>query len=124
MLLLLASIALADNVVPTFVVDPAYTDAPFAGMEQLFVDPAVVSPQLKPAAAAPAGEKLITPAGKGSLDFTNPMSQWAELSVNGLKIGIIGPYASCRLQGLGAGWYSVDATVSTGFTRHFAVEVK
>lgn len=124
MLVLIASFALASNNVPTFVVNPGYTKPPFAGMEQLFVDPAATLAQLKPMAERPAGEKPADAPGTGKLVFTNPMSQWAELTVNGIKVGIIGPYATCTFDGLGTGWYTLDAKVSTGFARTFAIEVK
>lgn len=124
MLVLIASVALAANHVQTFVIDPSYTKPPFAGMEQLFVDPAATQAQLKPMAERPAGEKVVDAPGAGKLVFTNPMSQWAEVTVNGIKVGIIGPYATCTFDGMGAGWYALEAKVSTGFARTFAVEVK
>lgn len=123
MLLALAFAALADNNVTTFVVDPAYTPPPFAGLERLDVDPAVVAKQLAPAAAKPPGEAAHDAAGKGQLVLTNPMSQWAEVKVQGQAIGILGPYATMRLDGLGAGWYAVTLGVPTGFSRKFAVKV-
>ena len=122
--MLIASVALAANHVQTFVVDPAYTKPPFAGMEQLFVDPAATQAQLKPLAERPTAEKVADTPGVGKLIFTNPMSQWAEVTLNGIKVGIIGPYATCTFDGVGAGWYTLEAKVSTGFARTFAVEVK
>lgn len=124
MLVLIASLALASNHVPTFVIDPSFTKPPFAGMEQLYVDPTATQAQLKPVADRPTGEKAADAPGVGKLVFTNPMSQWAEITVNGVKIGILGPYGTCTFDGIGAGWYTLEAKVSTGFARTFAVEVK
>ncbi len=118
------SLAHADTHVPMFVKDPQYTKAPFEGMERLYVDPATTVAQVKPLAARPTGERVLDQPGTGKLVFTNPLNQWAELTVNGVKLGTIGPFATCNLEGFGAGWYQVDAWVTTGLTRHFAVEVK
>ena len=126
-LLFAASTAWADNNVTTFITDPQYTVAPFAGLERLYVDPAQSAGQVKPLANKPAVESVpdnaAAGAAKSQLVFTNPMSQWGEVTVGGLKIGTIGPFATMRLDGLGAGWYQVDVWVATGLTRHFAVEV-
>lgn len=123
-LALLLSLAAADTHVPMYVKDPQYTKAPFEGLERLYVDPAATVAQVKPLASRPAGERVADKPGTGTLVYTNPMNQWAELTINGTKVGTIGPYATCNLAGFGAGWYQVDAWVSTGLTRHFAVEVK
>jgi hypothetical protein len=122
MWLLLAAAAFAANNSTTFVVDPAYTKPPFGGMEQLFVEPATVQGQLKPFDAAQPGEKVKDAPAPGAIVFTNPMSQWGELTVNGVKIGIIGPYATCKLEGVTAGWYKLEVKVPTGFARTFAVQ--
>lgn len=124
LLALLLSFAAADTHIPVYVKDPQYTKAPFEGLERLYVDPAATAAQVKPQASRPSGERVADAPGTGTIVFTNPLSQWAELTVNGTKIGTIGPYATCHLEGFGAGWYQVDAWVSTGLTRHFAVEVK
>jgi hypothetical protein len=129
MLLLLASLALADKNVHTFVNDPQYTPPPFAGLERLYIDPATTAAQVKPAADRPAGERVVDAPGTGSMVFTNPMSQWGEVTLRGatepgLKIGTIGPFATMKLDGFQAGFYTVDVWVTTGLTRHFVVEVK
>ena len=121
---ILVSVALADKNVATFVTDPEYTKAPFAGLERLYVDPATTTAQLKPQAEKPRAESVVDTPGAGSLEFTNPMAQWGELSVNGTKVGTIGPFATAHLAGFAAGWYAVDVNVPTGYARHFAVQVK
>lgn len=124
MLTLLFSLALADNNVTTFVTDPQYTPPPFAGLERLYVDPAQTLPLLKPEAQRPVGETVLDAPGQGQLVFTNPMSQWGEVTVSGQKLGTIGPFATMRLDGATPGHYLVSVWIPTGLTRHFAVEVR
>jgi hypothetical protein len=121
---LLVTLAAADSHVPTFKKDPAYTPAPFAGLERLYVDPATTVSQVAPQATRPAGESVKDVPEAGSLAFTNPLNQWGELTVNGTPVGTIGPFVTCHLAGFRPGWYAVGVGVTTGFTRHFAVEVK
>ncbi len=120
---LLLAAANADSHIATFVADPQYTKAPFAGLERLYVDPAITVGQVKPLAAKPAAESIKDVPATHSLVFTNPMNQWGELVVNGTKVGTIGPFATCHLEGFGGGWYQVDVEVSTGLARHFSVQV-
>lgn len=124
LLSLLVSFALADSHVHTFVTDPAYTKAPFAGLERLYVDPATTVAQVKPLAAKPAGERVQDAPGTRTVVFTNPMSAFGEVALNGTSVGTVGPFATLRLEGFAAGWYQLDVTVTSGFSRHFAVEVK
>lgn len=123
LLAFLLGLAHADPHVATFVTDPAYTKAPFAGLERLYVDPAITVGQVQPLAAKPAGEAIKDAPASRSLVFTNPLNQWGEMAVNGTKVGTIGPFATCRLEGFAGGWYLVDVEMSTGFTRHFSVQV-
>lgn len=121
---LLASFALADSHVATFVTDPAYTKAPFAGLERLYVDPATTVAQVKPLTAKPSAERVPDAPGTHTVVFTNPMSAFGEVTVNGTKVGTVGPFATVHLEGFAAGWYQLDVTMTSGFARHFAVEVK
>ena len=123
MIALFAAIALANPQVKTFEADRQYTAAPFAGLERLYVDPATTVGLVAALPAAPAGEHVLDAPGHGQLVFTNPMSNWGEVTVGGVKIGTIGPYATMTLDGFAPGFYAVDVGVSTGLTRHFAVEV-
>jgi hypothetical protein len=123
MLFALAFAALADNHVTTFGINPSYTPPPFSGLERLDVDPAVVAKTVLPSPMRPPGEASQDAPVTGQLVLTNPTSQWADVSVQGQAIGIIGPYATMRLQGLGAGWYGVKLALPTGFSRTFAAQV-
>ncbi len=123
MLLTLASFALATHV-ETFVVDPAHTKGRYAGLEKLVIDPAATT--LTPAASQPKGH--LTPnaaaAGEKALAFTNPMSAWGWVEINGVRIGTVGPYATFRVSDTSPGWYGVSVQVDTGYRAFYAIEVK
>lgn len=123
MLVLIASLALATHV-KTFVDDPAFTKGRFSGLEQLVVDPASTS--LAPAATAPKGHPVVngTQPGDRALVFTNPLSSWGWVDINGTRIGILGPYATMRVDNLAPGWYGIVLEVNTGYRAPYAVEVK
>lgn len=123
-LLLLSHLAFADKNVTTFITDPNYTGAPFAGMESLYVDPTTTQAQLKPLADRPTGEKVADVPGKGTLEFTNPMSYFGDVTVNGVKIGTLGPYATFHFSGMAPGWYSITMAMPNGFSRTFAQQVQ
>lgn len=112
--------------ISTFPVDPAYTPAPFAGMEALVVDPVATAAALRPD-TAPVGPD-VEPIASGArapdagLVFTNPTSTWAWLAINGTRIGSIGPFATARFDGLAPGRYRIDLTLPNGFVRPFAVQ--
>lgn len=122
-MILLATYALAHNNVTTFATDPAYTPAPFAGLELLEVDPVAAVAAAKPHAEKPPGERAADAAGRGALVFTNPMNNGGVLYVNEARIGTIGPFATVNLDGFAAGWYRVTVEQTTGLKRTFSVEV-
>lgn len=111
--------------VATFETDPLYTRGPFSGMESVVVDPAVALQTMRPLAppyAADAEEwSNEAKPGDAALMFTNPTSTWAELSINDVVIGIIGPYATARFEGLRPGIYQLAIKLPTGMVRHFTV---
>lgn len=124
MLLLLAHLAFATHVT-TFAVDPAYTQAPFSGLESLVVDPAQVAPTLSPWTGAVPPDAMAVANGAEppdrTLTFTNPTSTWAHLSINGTLIGIIGPYATARFEGLKPGQWWISLKLNNGHQREFLV---
>lgn len=126
MLLSLLGVAAATHVT-TFDLDPTYTKAPFSGLESLVVEPAAALAQLKPIAGVmlPTAERTDNEvaAGERTLAFTNPGNNWAEVAINELPLGIIGPYAQMKLQGLRPGDYRVTLKYPTGFVRDFAIRV-
>lgn len=120
-------LALATHVT-TYDVNVRWTKPPFSGLESLVVDPAVAIQQLQPVRPPlPADvEEVENLAVKGdrAIVFTNPMSSWADISLNGLLIGTIGPYSTTRLEGLKLGLYTIKLKVPTGRERTFAVRVQ
>lgn len=120
---LLALPARAGTHVPTFEPDPAYTKAPIAGLRDLVADPAVLIAQLKPSTAPPpaAAERARNTASEG-LAFTNPASNWAALSINGIAVGTIGPYNTVQISGVPSGAYALTLTFASGYVRTFVVE--
>lgn len=126
MILSLVGVALATHVT-TFDIDPLYTKSPISGLEGLVVEPAAVQAQLKPLAGAdlPTAERGRNEAKprERALAFTNPGNNWAEVSINGLNLGIVGPYATMKLEGLKSGNYHVNLKYPTGYVRDFVVQV-
>ena len=98
-MLLLVSSAFALHT-KVFDPDPALTRAPLAGLEQLYVDPATT--RILPLPGRPAGPAEVyanaVPPGDPALVFTNPLTYWGELTVNGTTVGILGPYATLRFE--------------------------
>jgi len=133
-LLLSISVAWATHVT-TYEPDVLRTTGPLAGMESLVVEPQQALSQLKPLAAQPGvgvevvangaimvgGEGAKTP--EETLIFTNPVSTWCWLTLNGTKIGTINPYATITFTGVKSGWYQIDLHEPNGFERHLAVLV-
>jgi hypothetical protein len=125
MVLALVGLALAGTHVPTYAEDQRYTDAPFAGLESLVVEPAQALPRIQAAASPFAATADVVnneaAAGVDSLWFTNPTSNWADVTVGGVAIGQIGPYNTMKLDGLKRAAYAVDLRYATGFVREFVV---
>lgn len=109
----------------TFPPDPAYTAAPFAGLESLVVDPVATTAGLSPGALpVPAEVQQLRSEARApdtGLVFTNPTDTWAWLDLDGTRIGTIGPFATVRFDGLKAGSWRLDLTLPSGFVRKFAV---
>lgn len=123
MFLTLISVALATHV-PTFALDPLYTKAPFAGFEALVVEPSVAIPQMKSVAAPSARSERVAngaEAGANAVVFTNPANNWADLTLGGVKVGSIGPYATVRMDGVPRGTYELNLVFTTGYVRSFVV---
>ncbi len=56
----------------------------------------------------------------GTLIISNDAQTSAIVSVNGTKIGVVGPYTDAALHGLSSGVYDVAITHPTGYTRYNA----
>lgn len=124
--LLLVCLAHATHIT-TYEPDVMRTKAPFGGMESLVVDPKPFLEQLEPLKAPPGPgvERYANgPGGSPSvLVFTNPMSNWAWLTINGTKVGTINPFGTITMEGVKPGWYQLDLAEPTGWVRWTAVYV-
>lgn len=124
-----------------------WSPPPVQGFRELFVDPeawigdlvpvapveVVIAPIAPvpavgmPVAAGPGDAEVVThlPIPKpqpmvpptGDLVFVNDASGWATVSVNGERVGILGPLATGRLHGVRSGGYDVTLSLSSGYTR-------
>jgi outer membrane protein OmpA-like peptidoglycan-associated protein len=125
-LLSLVGLALATHVT-TFDTNPGWTDPPFSGMESVAVDPVAFAKDLQPAHGpfpADAEPRRSEGAlGEKALVFTNPMSNWAKMSINGTFVGILPPYAQSRLEGVRPGNYVVSLETPAARVRTFVVKV-
>jgi outer membrane protein OmpA-like peptidoglycan-associated protein len=106
----------------TYVVDDLLTSGPVENFREVFVDPAALGAKLKPSAAPkvprPEGAVGVGPSipGKASLPISNISSSYAEIEINGDKIGIIGPLTSGAIHGVRSGTYAVTFTLQNGYT--------
>ena len=128
MLTLLSALNLAwATHVTTYDVNVSWTKAPFSGMESLVVEPGKFIQELRPAVGPTPPLAEPTPnlavAGEKALVFTNPMSNWANVEINGQAVGTIGPYTTMRIDGVRAGNYLIQLQVPTMHERTFAVRV-
>lgn len=129
----------------TYNMDPKLSDAPVANLLELYVDPDAFVRDLKPArppqlpavpvaptgeapAAGPEGTPAPLPATApmvpptGNLLLLNERGSWAVVSVNGTKVGKIGPYIVGVVGPVPSGGYDVSFTWANGLTLTYAVD--
>lgn len=122
----------------TFLVDDRLSEGPVENFTDLAVDPfkvasllSPIEPPPTPAPTAPAEaqpdsapEEAPAPStappppapAKGDLLIPNERSYSATVAVNGLVVGMLGPYTDGALHNLAAGTYTVSFTHTTGYT--------
>lgn len=127
LLLTLLHLAFATHVT-TYEVDKGWTGAPVAGFRSLYTEPASVVSMLKPQVfegQVPA-ERYANEAlpGQRALVFTNPLSQMADVTINGVKIGVAHPYATIKIDGVRAGDYLIQLATANLQTRSYVVRVQ
>lgn len=113
-LLLVATPALASgggtmNAFGPYDVNPALTTGGATGFRTLFVDPGEFATLVQPAEA-------LGDAADDILHVQNRTSAWTELSINGVRIGIIGPLTTVVLEGVKPGSYATSQLGPTGMT--------
>ena len=88
-------------------VDPTYTTGALEYFLEIYVDPAEFAGQVKPTEAD--GE------GQGQLHIKNTSSTFQYISINGVKVGRLGPLTTAKVHGLAAGTYEVTKEYPHGF---------
>lgn len=107
----------------TYSLDPKLSAGPIANFLELYVDPESFVRDLKaakpPTAAAPAVE---TPAATavntpptGLLLVLNDRGSWADVSVNGAKVGKIGPHIYGVIGPVPSGTYELSLSYANGY---------
>ncbi len=88
-------------------VDPTYTTGNLEFFLEIYVDPEAFPGQVKPTEA--------DGSGMGELRIQNTSTTFEYISVNGVKIGRLGPLTTARVKGLAAGTYDVTIQYPHGF---------
>lgn len=99
----------------TFVVDDTLTTGAVENFRTLAGDPTALAGTLTPKAAPPAADGTVTRTfGKHSLPVQNRSSSYADISVNGVKVGRIGPLTVGAIHGVKPGVYTVAFRLQDG----------
>lgn len=94
-------------------VDPTYTQGNLAYLLEIYVDDAEFPSQVEPKVA---GE------GTGDLHIRNNSTTFQFISINGVKVGRLGPLTTAEVRGLKAGTYEVTIEYPHGFVYTTDVE--
>ncbi|MCP4808554.1 MAG: hypothetical protein GY913_00425 [Proteobacteria bacterium] len=87
-------------------VDPTYTQGNLAYFLEIYVDDAEFASQVEPKTAA---------EGTGELHIRNNSTTFEFISINGVKVGRLGPLTTAKVKGLKAGTYDVTIAYPHGF---------
>lgn len=87
----------------------ALTTGRIAGFRSLYGAADALADQLKPTTP---GE----PGVKEDLPVLNTRSAWSVVHINGVKIGVIGPYDNGTVKGVPAGTYAISFTLPNGYS--------
>jgi len=99
----------------TYVVDDTLTTGAVENFRSLAGDPTALPGTLNPKPVAPAADGSVTRTfGKHSLPVQNRSSSYADISVNGVKVGRIGPLTVGAIHGVKPGVYSVAFRLQDG----------
>ncbi|MBN2798902.1 MAG: hypothetical protein JXX28_07110 [Deltaproteobacteria bacterium] len=131
--------------------NPTWSPPPAEGFRALYVDAAAFIGQLRPAAPVTPGPVPVTPerdgmpvvAGpgdptrvtslpipkpqlmsppRGDLLLINAASGWAEVQINGARLGTLGPLAQGALHQIPTGTYTVRYTLTSGYAWEEQIE--
>ena len=113
MLLLLSTLSLAhaegSEGFGIWNVDPTYTTGNLEYFLEIFVDAEEFPKQVSPKLADKAG-------GTGSLHIENKSTTFEFISINGVKVGRLGPLTTAEVHNLPAGTYDVTIEYPHGFS--------
>jgi hypothetical protein len=89
--------------------NPRYSTGPIENFRQVYVDPAQAPAQLKP----------TQPQGSGMSDLTiyNDRQGWGDVTVSGMKIGLLDSLTKGVIHGVPSGTYDVMLQYSNGFQK-------
>lgn len=93
----------------TYPANPDLTSGTIDNFFKVYVNPNAMASTLKP-------KQEARDATTASLPIVNETTGWQEVTVDGTKIGVIGPLTVGAIHGVTAGEYVVKMTNSTGFT--------
>ena len=93
----------------TYPANPDLTAGKIENFFSLYIDPDAAAATLKP--KTPTRNNTTE-----SLPIVNIAMAWQEVTIDGTKIGTIGPLTTGAIHGVSAGEYVVKMTSSTGYT--------
>ena len=92
---------------------PEYSKGRIAGFRELFVEADPFAEKLAPATPAEGGDGA-QPAN-GTIPLDNITTSYAEVSINGDRVGVVPPLARARVHDVAPGTYEVDFLLPNGF---------
>jgi len=119
-----ASPELADPALPsrplTYPMNTQLTEGAIENFRSLYVDPAGVAKLLQPI-GKPKG---ISGKAEADLPVPNFTMSWAEISINGNKIGVMGPLTHGVIHGVRPGSYEVSYALPNGFVSKKRIDTR
>ncbi len=100
----------------THILDDRITTGRIENFRELYVNPAQVGESLKPVGKLGPVARMNNPPGKrASLPIVNETSSYAEISVNGIKIGVIDALQNGAIHDVQPGVYQVTFGLQNGY---------
>ena len=93
----------------TYPANPDLSKGPIDNFFKVYVNPNALAATLKP-------KREARDATTATLPIVNRTTGWQEVTVDGTKIGVVGPLTTAAIHGVTAGEYVIKMTNSTGYT--------
>lgn len=101
----------------THILDDRVSTGLVENFRELYVNPAQVGKSLEPVGKLGPVGRMLSPAGKrASIPIVNETSSYAEVSVNGVKIGVIDALQNGAIHDVPHGLYEVTFGLQNGYT--------